>query len=86
MIISDGLRYECAKELLSVLHSDPKHQAEISFMLSSLPSNTRMGMSALLPHSELQLKEEFISINNISTKEWRIEKRFFRLLKKIPER
>jgi hypothetical protein len=26
-----------------------------------------MGMSALLPHSELQLNEEFISINNIST-------------------
>jgi uncharacterized protein (TIGR02687 family) len=67
VIISDGLRYECAKELLSVLHSDPKHQAEISYMLSSLPSNTRMGMSALLPHSELQLNEEFISINNIST-------------------
>lgn len=67
VIISDGLRYEAAKELLSVLHSDPKHQAEISFMLSSLPSNTRMGMSALLPHTELQLKDEFISINNIST-------------------
>lgn len=67
VIISDGLRYECAKELLSVLHSDPKHQAEISYMLSSLPSNTRMGMSALLPHSELRLKEEFISVNNIST-------------------
>lgn len=67
VIISDGLRYECAKELLSVLHSDPKHQAEISYMLSSLPSNTRMGMSSLLPHSELQLKGEFIFINNIST-------------------
>jgi len=67
VIISDGLRYEAAKELLSVLHTDPKHQAEISFMLSSLPSNTRMGMSALLPHTELQLKDEFISINNIST-------------------
>lgn len=67
VIISDGLRYECAKELLSVLHSDPKHQAEISYMLSSLPSNTRMGMSSLLPHSELQIKDDLIFINNIST-------------------
>jgi len=67
VIISDGLRYEAAKELLSVLHSDPKHQAEISYMLSSLPSNTRMGMSSLLPHSELQLKDDFLFINSIST-------------------
>lgn len=67
VIISDGLRYEAAKELLSVLHSDPKHQAEISYMLSSLPSNTRMGMSSLLPHSELQMKDDFLFINNIST-------------------
>ncbi|MCH7965544.1 MAG: BREX-1 system phosphatase PglZ type A [Bacteroidetes bacterium] len=67
VIISDGLRFESAKELLSVLHSDPKHQAEISYMLSSLPSNTRMGMSTLLPHTELQMKDEFIHINNIST-------------------
>ncbi len=67
VIISDGLRYEAAKEMLSVLHSDPKHQAEISYMLSSLPSNTRMGMSSLLPHSELQMKDDFLFINNIST-------------------
>ncbi len=67
VIISDGLRFEAAKELLSVLHSDPKHQAEITYMLSSLPSNTRMGMSTLLPHNELQLKDDLISINNFST-------------------
>ncbi len=67
VIISDGLRYEAAKELLSVLHTDPKHQAEISYMLSSLPSNTRMGMSTLLPHTELQIKDGFIFINNVST-------------------
>lgn len=67
VIISDGLRYEAAKELLSVLHADPKHQAELSYMLTSLPSNTRMGMSALLPHDELRLNDDFIAINGIST-------------------
>lgn len=67
VIISDGLRYEAAKELLSILHSDPKHQADISYMLSSLPSNTRMGMTSLLPHSEIQMKDDRLFINNIST-------------------
>ena len=36
-------------------------------MLSSLPSNTKMGMSSLLPNNELQLKNDFIYIDNIST-------------------
>lgn len=67
VIISDGLRYEAGSELLSALHSDPKHQAEISFMLSSLPSNTRLGMSSLLPHKKLQIKDDLILIDGVST-------------------
>lgn len=67
VIISDGLRFEAAQELLSNLHTDLNNQAKLSYMISSLPSNTRMGMSSLLPHSELEMKDEFIFINNIST-------------------
>jgi uncharacterized protein (TIGR02687 family) len=52
IIISDGLRYEIGYELIEMIRTDPilKGSEEISYMISPLPSETRFGMAALLPH------------------------------------
>jgi uncharacterized protein (TIGR02687 family) len=53
VIISDALRFEVAKELTSQLNKRDNAQAEISTLLSVLPSHTALGMAALLPHKSL---------------------------------
>lgn len=58
VIISDGLRYECALELSQRLEFDEKCDANISSMLGVLPSETTLGMASLLPHKEILVKEE----------------------------
>jgi len=52
VIVSDGLRYEVAKELNKKLKlfSD---KADIKYMLGVVPSYTELGMAALLPHKVL---------------------------------
>jgi len=57
IIISDGMRYECARELLDNLDLDEKCDAKISHMLSVLPSETTLGMASLLPHKEIVVDE-----------------------------
>jgi uncharacterized protein (TIGR02687 family) len=53
VIISDGMRYECARELLENLELDEKCDAKISHMLSVLPSETTLGMASLLPNQNI---------------------------------
>ena len=53
VIISDALRYECAKELISKLELDEKCDARMDAMIGVLPSVTSLGMASLLPHKEL---------------------------------
>ncbi len=53
VIISDALRYECAKELVKNLEFDEKCEANIESVLSVLPSYTQLGMAVLLPHKEI---------------------------------
>lgn len=53
VIISDGMRYECARELYENLELDEKCDAEIDYMLSVLPSETTLGMVSLLPHEDI---------------------------------
>lgn len=53
VIISDALRYECAKELMSKLELDEKCDARMDAMIGVLPSVTSLGMASLLPHKEL---------------------------------
>lgn len=55
VIISDAMRYEVGRELLLKLQDDPKCTAKLEPMLSTLPSYTRLGMAALLPHRTLEL-------------------------------
>lgn len=67
VIISDGLRYEAARELMNTLNDDPKHQAVIEYMLSGLPSNTKLGMANLLPNKVIELKNELFVVDSLST-------------------
>lgn len=59
VIISDGMRYEVGKELFRRMQDDPKCTAKLEAQLSVLPSYTRLGMAALLPHTELTLTDDF---------------------------
>ncbi|MEG0577265.1 MAG: BREX-1 system phosphatase PglZ type A, partial [Bacilli bacterium] len=52
VIISDALRYECAKELSDNLKLYST-KVDISYMLGLVPSYTKLGMAALLPNKEL---------------------------------
>ncbi len=58
VIISDGFRYEAAKELESRLKEDQNMEVESSAMISSLPAVTMVGMGQLLPHEEIELTHE----------------------------
>ena len=66
VIISDGLRYEVANELLSELHNDAKNTAVIRYQLASLPSKTSIGMANLLPGKVFSFNEGKIQIDDKS--------------------
>lgn len=55
VILSDALRYEVGRELFDRLCDNPKAKVSLSYMMATLPSYTRLGMTALLPHKELSL-------------------------------
>lgn len=57
VIISDALRYEVAKELFNEMQDNPKCAAKINAVLGVLPSYTRLGMAALLPHKTLSVTD-----------------------------
>lgn len=58
VIISDALRYEVACELAQRLNAETAGMAQLRNMLGVLPSATKYGMAALLPHRELILNEK----------------------------
>lgn len=57
VIISDGLRYEVAKEFIDNFQETDKFQVSIKPMISGLPSITKLGMAALLPHKSITMKD-----------------------------
>jgi hypothetical protein len=57
VIISDGLRYEIAEELLSIIRREDRYEGLLEPMLSTLPSYTQLGMAALLPNQIITLAE-----------------------------
>lgn len=59
VIISDALRYEVGYSLFCKLNADEKCKVKLEPMLSVLPSYTRLGMAALLPHKTLELTDNF---------------------------
>ena len=59
VIISDALRYELGQELYGILSDDPKCRVKPDVQLSVLPSYTRLGMAALLPHSSITMTDDY---------------------------
>lgn len=56
VIISDAFRYECANSLKQMLMGDEKcESAELEYCLSAIPSITKLGMAALLPHKTIEM-------------------------------
>lgn len=53
VIISDALRYEIGDELVSILRQEDGYDATNTPIMSMLPSDTQLGMAALLPNREL---------------------------------
>ena len=58
VIISDALRYEVAVEISERLHAEAGGEASLESMLGVLPSSTKYGMAALLPHQQLFLNDQ----------------------------
>ncbi|HHV37512.1 MAG TPA: BREX-1 system phosphatase PglZ type A [Candidatus Cloacimonetes bacterium] len=58
VIISDGLRYEAAHELVSMIRQEDRYEAKLEAQLGMLPSYTQLGMAALLPNRELSIYED----------------------------
>lgn len=66
VIVSDGLRYECGRELLNYLELDEKCDARMHHMLSVLPSETTLGMASLLPHKAILVDENLeVMVDNM---------------------
>ena len=59
VIISDAMRYELGQELYGILSDDPKCRVKSDVQLSVLPSYTRLGMAALLPHSSITMTDDY---------------------------
>ena len=58
VIISDALRYEAANELHERILREDRFKSKIEYQLGVLPSYTQLGMAALLPHKELEVKAD----------------------------
>lgn len=61
VIISDALRFDCAKELCDDLNIERKGTATIEALQGVLPSYTKLGMASLLPYKNISLDDN----NNI---------------------
>lgn len=69
VIISDGMRYEIGQELYDTIKSDAKLRGEVTldYAMSSLPSETRFGMAALLPHETTTYNNGNVLVNGMPT-------------------
>lgn len=65
VIVSDGLRYEVAREMLGEMfkRSKQKHEIYIDSMVGMLPSETKYSKLSLLPHRGLSLIAEGSSLD-----------------------
>ena len=58
VIVSDALRYEVGAEIADRLNEEVINSTTIHATLSCVPSITKLGMAALLPHQQIELKED----------------------------
>lgn len=61
-IVSDALRYEVAAELYAELAKE-KHIAQLDYVVSMLPTETKYTKCALLPHRTLSLQGEEMAVD-----------------------
>lgn len=57
VIISDGLRYEAAEELMNIIRGEDRYEGQVEALLATLPSYTQLGMAALLPNRQITFVE-----------------------------
>ena len=69
VIISDGFRYEMARELYELIQADSvlKGSEKITCAISPLPSETRFGMASLLPHQDLSYQDGEVYADGLPT-------------------
>ena len=68
VIISDGLRYESADELNTMLINERKCKSELDYVQGVLPSYTKLGMSALLPNNKIEINDKYdVLVDSISS-------------------
>ena len=60
VIISDALRYECAKEFSDILNTEAKGSTTVDVLQGVLPSCTKLGMASLLPNKNITLDEKMM--------------------------
>lgn len=65
VIISDAMRYEIAKELCGSINQSIKGNASLSAMVAQVPSITKIGMAALLPHDEIKFDGETVLVDGM---------------------
>ncbi|MDU1228906.1 MAG: BREX-1 system phosphatase PglZ type A [Clostridium sp.] len=59
VIISDGLRYESADELNTLLTNERKGKSKLEYIQGVLPSYTKLGMAALLPNRSIEINDNY---------------------------
>lgn len=68
VLISDALRYEVGMELMEVLSKDANCASiKMDAMLAGLPSITKTGMAALLPHKQITIAGEKVLVDGKPT-------------------
>lgn len=67
VIISDALRYESARELTDILNAQRKGSCDITAMLGSVPSITKLGMASLLPNRNISIENNDIFVDGVSS-------------------
>ncbi|NFG40383.1 BREX-1 system phosphatase PglZ type A [Clostridium botulinum] len=68
VIISDGLRYESAEELNTLLTNERKGKAELDYMQGVLPSYTKLGMASLLPNNKIEIDDKYnVLVNGVNS-------------------
>ncbi|MBX9598971.1 MAG: BREX-1 system phosphatase PglZ type A [Burkholderiales bacterium] len=66
VIISDGMRFEVAKELQQRIAKLDNYASQITPLLGVLPSYTKLGMAALLPNAGLSYRNDMVYIDDMN--------------------
>lgn len=79
VIVSDAFRYEVGRETEDRLSMNRLYKVHVEEMLGLVPSYTRLGMAALLPHRELSIADDGSGVvdgeicNSLAKREWKLK-------------